>query len=194
MRLLILFFLLLQLSWADKSEVCYSVSLLSAVNTTQNELKLLKKYGSSQECKILTIGSMLSVRCGCYKRASKARQKLELLKKKGNYKNIIVAPTYRYRFEGVKQQKKVQVSVPMTPPAKELNATAKIKPKPAVADVVEKLPVEPPKESEIVEEISNYEMIELNAEPFQDNENEKIIDVTLIGRYLRNKSVYKSSH
>jgi len=193
MRLLILFFLLLQLSSADEPKVCYSVSLLSAVNTTQNQLKLLKKYSSSKECKILTIGSMLSVRCGCYKRASKARQKLDLLKKRGNYKNIIVAPTYRYRFEGVKKPKKVGVVVPIIPSVKELNITVKTEPKQAAIVVKEKLPVEPPKEDEISQQTSNHKMIALHEEPYTESKEEPIIDATLIGRYLSNKNVYTHS-
>lgn len=187
MRLLILFFVLMQLLWADKPEVCYSVSLLSAVNTTQNRLKLLKRYNASKECKILTIGSMLSVRCGCYRHLKKARQKLELLKKQGDYKNIIVAPTYRYRFEGVKKPKKVQMRATPTLAVTDSNVSdTMMKKKPQTAPVFKE-------DESSKQQPSNYEMIKLNDEPVDASQNTQTIDLTLLGRYLSNKNIYKHS-
>lgn len=181
MRFLVLFFLFFIFLYAKSDETCYSVALLTAVDNDQNKLKLLKKYSSSDECKILTIGKMLSVRCGCYDEMSNARQKLEHFKQKG-YKHILITPTYKYRFEKILPKKIAKA------PQLELNATLIIL-KPLIPKIKKELVREEPKKEEQHErekEKENIPTIESS-----ELENMQTIDVTLIGRYVSNKNFYR---
>jgi len=192
MRILVVLILPFLFLYAKERESCYSISLLSVKNNPDNRLKLLKKYAHSDECKILEIATMLSVRCGCYDTLSQARQKLESMQRKGAYKRAIIAPTYRYRFQSeIKEDVKKKIKKVTKETKVQAIKTPKKKPQ------KERKPEELPKESliettqympdeatmDIIDEIDDFEM---------QNE-EQSIDATMIGRYLSNKDVYKHS-
>jgi len=192
MRILVLFFLPLLFLYAKESDTCYSISLLSAKNSADNKLKLLTKYANSTECKILEIGSMLSVRCGCYDTVSQARQKLEFMQRKGAYKHAIVAPTYRYRFEK-KSEQDIKVKQP-----KVLKKKKKEEKKP---EVVKRIIIEKPKQQATENVIqtrpympdeSTLDVMQ-NIDDFEMQSETQTIDATLLGRYVSNKNVYKHS-
>lgn len=73
-------------------DTCYSVALLSL---SRNNMLKDNRYPPS--CKILHISNMLSVRCGCFDRYSKAAGLLKVLSKK--YKSAVVLSTYKFRFQ-----------------------------------------------------------------------------------------------
>ena len=181
MRILVLLFLLMLLLEAKQSESCYSISLLSAVNSSQNRLKLLQKYADSKECKVLEIGKMLSVRCGCYDALHEARKRLDSIQKNSAYRHAVIAPTYRYRFtpeqkkevSKAKVKKVVKIAIVL-----DTNKTKKIEAK--LAPVSVPIP-------ETVDELHLDKMDEVT----QESAATASIDATLIGRYVSNKNVYK---
>lgn len=198
MRILVLFFLSMlllsvQVVNAQESDTCYSVSLLSAVNTSQNRLKLLQKYAHSSECKILEIGSMLSVRCGCFDTFAQARQELASIQSRGHFLDAIIMPTYRYRFAPA-MKKRVEKKEPQAEKKSEVPKPSPVQKEPKV---VKTLFV--PKETESTQELQIEQeepIVELNIDEMDELEEKSdtpSIDATLIGRYVSNKNTYKHS-
>ena len=102
MRLIFLS-LLFALSLQAKEATCYTVQLFSAINNETNSKKLADlEY--DDECKLMEIGSSLTIRCGCYTKIKSAEDKLDAYKKK--YKYAYVATTYAYRFDKEKSIKR----------------------------------------------------------------------------------------
>jgi hypothetical protein len=181
MRLLVLLFLPFLFLYAKESDTCYSISLLSVKNNADNKLKLLTKYAHSNKCKILEIGSMLSVRCGCYDTVSQAKQKLELMQGKGEYKYAIVAPTYRYRF-AKKSEQEIKLKQP-----KVLKKKKKEEKKPK-HQITKKLIAT----KQYMPDESNLDVIQ-NSGNFEMQDETQTIDATLLGRYVSNENIYKHS-
>lgn len=99
--------------YAQKS--CYTVQLLSLKNSTSN-LNTLEKEEYPTQCKIMQIGSSLTLRCGCYESIKEARVALDKLQAK--YKAATIATTYSYRFADTKTAPVPKV-IEETPPPKE---------------------------------------------------------------------------
>ena len=90
--------------YAQSLETCYTVQLLSKHNSTKN-LKKLQKKQFPDTCKLMKIGSSLTVRCGCYVQYDEA--KLSFLSLKKTYALSSIATTYKYRFKGTKTQEQI---------------------------------------------------------------------------------------
>jgi len=179
LRLLVLFFLPFLLLYAKEMQTCYSIALLSAQKTSQNKLKLLKRYGDSKTCKILEIGKMFSVRCGCYAAFAEARMQLENLQADdAKYKTALITSTYRYRFEEKQKPLEKKVPLPKTVPIKTIVVHQSIK-------KVEKKKVQ--KKEKIVPVV--FESIGESSQ----SDSQPVIDATILGRYVSNKKVYKGA-
>ena len=96
MRLLFILILVSSSIFAKSEETCYTVQLVSKQNTLQNKESLIKQ-AFDKSCRVMEIGSSLTVRCGCFDKKSSAKQKLINFQK--NYKSAIVTSTYKYRFD-----------------------------------------------------------------------------------------------
>jgi len=74
---------------------CYTVQLLSRSNSVKNhDVVLSNTYDSS--CKIMEIGTKITVRCGCFDKYVEAKSHKVKLRKK--FKNAYVLTTYKSRF------------------------------------------------------------------------------------------------
>jgi phosphate-selective porin OprO/OprP len=106
MKIILLLLSLEIFVFALNPKSCYTVQLVSTSKSTKNYQKLASQsYDAS--CKILEIGSVLTVRCGCfdnYKDAQKHLQKLD-----NDYMGASIATTYKSRFATKK------ISVKKTP-------------------------------------------------------------------------------
>ncbi|MEA2091212.1 MAG: tetratricopeptide repeat protein, partial [Campylobacterota bacterium] len=91
----IIFFLLTSLV-ANSKETCYTVQLISKHSSKKN-LDLLRNSNYPDSCKLMEIGSSLTLRCGCYEKIAPAKESLLILKK--DYSKATIATTYKYRFE-----------------------------------------------------------------------------------------------
>jgi len=93
---IILFVLFLEvIGFALSPKSCYTVQVISADNNTKNYQRLAsKEYDPS--CKIMDIGSMLTVRCGCFDKYRDVKQHLHKIKQ--TYKDATIATTYKSRF------------------------------------------------------------------------------------------------
>ena len=87
---------------------CYTVQLLSRSNSVQNhEVVVSGIYDDS--CKIMEIGTAITVRCGCFEKYKEAQEhKKELAKE---FKDAYVSTTYKSRFQ-VKETSSSAVIVP----------------------------------------------------------------------------------
>jgi len=92
-RFFLLFFFFVSSLLAKKLLTCNTVQLVSLPSTYKQTL-LQKRY--PQDCKVMQIGTVATVRCGCFPRIAGAKQRFEQLKKR--YKHASLASTYTYRF------------------------------------------------------------------------------------------------
>jgi len=75
---------------------CYTVQLLSRSNSVKNhEVVVSGTYDSS--CKIMEIGTAITVRCGCFEKYKEAKKHREELAKE--FKDAYVSTTYKSRFD-----------------------------------------------------------------------------------------------
>jgi predicted Zn-dependent protease len=88
---------------AKSEQSCYTVQLISKHNSTKN-LDMLSKIDFPESCKLMQIGSSITVRCGCFEKVSSAKDLLNKLKK--DHKQAVLATTYKYRFEDNNKFKK----------------------------------------------------------------------------------------
>jgi len=79
--------------FAKEETTCNTVQLVSVASSYKQTL-LQKSY--PQDCKVMQIGKIATVRCGCFSKLSRAKQRFEQLKKR--YRNATIASTYAYRF------------------------------------------------------------------------------------------------
>ncbi|MBU1659400.1 tetratricopeptide repeat protein [bacterium] len=87
---------------AGDDETCYTVQLFSAPGSQENRDAMSSRtYPSS--CRVMEIGSTLTVRCGCYEKREEANNILLTFDTK--YKHAYVATSYKYRFEKEVQAK-----------------------------------------------------------------------------------------
>ncbi len=101
----IVIFILVSLSiYAKDIETCYTVQLFSDVNSKE-KYEILSKNHYHNSCKLLKVADNLTVRCGCYKGYSKAKNKLIGFKKK--YKHAYIATMYKSLFNENKSQVKI---------------------------------------------------------------------------------------
>ncbi|MEA3228280.1 MAG: hypothetical protein U9P38_04320 [Campylobacterota bacterium] len=101
---LLLLLMLSTLLLAEKSkETCYTVQITSEKNTKANE-EYLKSKDYADGCKIMTIGSNQTVRCGCYDDIKDAKKKLISLY--DEYTEAYIMSTYKYRFDDTDTIKK----------------------------------------------------------------------------------------
>ena len=89
-----LFFLTAVVNAASNDETCYTVQLLSSYKSQANSDLSEKEYPS--DCKVMTLDKTQTVRCGCFEKYAPAEKRLNELK--GQYKNALVAMTYKRRF------------------------------------------------------------------------------------------------
>jgi hypothetical protein len=172
MRYLIFFAILFFSLYAKSDDTCYSISLLSVNDSKQNKDALLKNRYPLTACKIMSISNILTVRCGCFEKISKARQVMQQIQRR--YKaNIQIVPTYKYRFQKIKKQK--------------INLISKIESKQQLKSSI--VTVSKPQQEPIVKQIKTVQI--LNAAIPEEQKGH--IDLTLIGRYLSNKNFYKHS-
>jgi len=94
-----LFFLIIFLD-ARTASTCYTVQLVSTDKSAKN-MKQLNSKQYPQECKVMTIGNTLTVRCACIEEFKEAKEKLKLYQ--NNYSNAALASTYKYRFQDINE-------------------------------------------------------------------------------------------
>jgi len=131
---------LLQASTSSK-EVCHTVQLFSKSYTAEKERQILDESYPS-ECKLMHIGSILTMRCGCFETKDEAEKlSLEL---EPEYGETLVTSTYKYRFQTVtKKVEKVEKVENTQPPivedvAEDIVAIATIKEQPQSAKATQK--------------------------------------------------------
>lgn len=78
------------------SESCYTIQLISKYNS-KNNMQMLQKIDYPKACKIMEIGSAITVRCECIDEFKLAKG--VLAKYKQDYKDAILSQTYKYRFQ-----------------------------------------------------------------------------------------------
>jgi len=97
----IIFYMTLFFSLIYAEESCYSVQLTSSVKNTQNE-NLFKSKNYDKSCKIMSIGSNITVRCGCFEKYKQAKNTLALFTPE--YKRAYVLSTYKSRFTSLEKR------------------------------------------------------------------------------------------
>jgi len=102
MKIFLLMILLVGISFGKSNESCYTVQLMSRDNSAKN-LKTLQESVYPKSCKIMQIGKILTIRCGCYEKFVSAQTKLR--KVIGKYRGAAVSTTYRYRFDDANVKK-----------------------------------------------------------------------------------------
>ncbi len=107
MRLLVIFFLVFTLYGKTPSkETCYTVQLISSYNTPAKK-ELFNKRTYDESCRVLEVGKMITVRCGCFQEKEKAK---DILNRVNNeYKQALIMKTYSYRFKDMPKEKIVEV-------------------------------------------------------------------------------------
>jgi len=104
---------------------CYTVQVVSAVDNIRNYEKLLSN-SYDRSCKVMKIGSMLTVRCGCFDEYKQVKKHLKKMKK--SYKRATIVTTYKSRF-ATKNKLKAQsdkrefVSIPVESSVVNANVT-----------------------------------------------------------------------
>ena len=83
-------------------ETCFTVQLVSRFNNNKN-LSILSQNNYPKECKVMSIGKAITVRCGCFTEILTAKKSLDKLKQE--YKHAAVATTYKYRFNDIYTKK-----------------------------------------------------------------------------------------
>jgi hypothetical protein len=112
MRIILLLLALELFAFALSPQSCYTVQIISAVKNSKNYEKLSQK-SYDQSCRILEIGSMYTVRCGCFDAYKQAKQHLSKIKK--NYKKSTIVTTYKSRFSKREEEIKKQSSIVVHP-------------------------------------------------------------------------------
>lgn len=120
MRVILLLLFLLNPLVAKSQESCYTVQLVSVSNSKKN-LKLLQENVYPDSCKLMEIGTTLTVRCSCFERVARAQEEQSSLKKE--YAEAVVATTYKYRFDTNNTQESLQTHT--KPLSKKKNNRAK---------------------------------------------------------------------
>ena len=90
-------------------DTCYTIQVISTDNNAKNK-SFLESNEYDASCKIMAIGSQLTVRCGCFEQYKESQPLLKKIKKE--HKHSFVTTTYKYRFatqEATKPQPKESV-------------------------------------------------------------------------------------
>ena len=110
----LLLILILTISVFAKKETCYSVQVASEYRFQNYDL--VNKNYYPKECKYMTIGRVLVVRCGCFKDENQAKKRLQILKK--DYENAEVLKIYKQNYlkakkvtNKVKKKKKKKIKI-----------------------------------------------------------------------------------
>ncbi len=113
---------------------CYTVQLLSRSNSVNNhEVVVSGVYDDS--CKIMEIGSTITVRCGCFENYKEAKQHREGLAKE--FKDAYVSTTYKSRFQIKKPPAPLVIVPPKVVPVVIPEVKAKEKKEVVVAKTIE---------------------------------------------------------
>jgi phosphate-selective porin OprO/OprP len=92
---------------------CYTVQLLSRVNSSQNHQEILKTI-YDKSCKIMEIGHNITVRCGCFESYKDAKEdKKKFIKK---FKHTYITSTYKSRFDTKESISTINLSHPALVP------------------------------------------------------------------------------
>ncbi len=94
---------------SDSKKTCYSVQVFKKLdNKTTRDILSDKIFPNN--CKAMSIGKSIAVRCGCYKTHKEAKVEKYILA--DDYKDVAITTTYTYKFED--KLKKIQAlkSVP----------------------------------------------------------------------------------
>ena len=90
---------------AKSTPTCNTVQLLS-IPASEKEKLLNTTY--PQDCRVMQIANVATVRCGCFHQLYNAKERFQQLKKQ--YKHASLASTYTYRFKkNIKEAKRVSV-------------------------------------------------------------------------------------
>ena len=163
-------------------EYCYSVVLQSILDTSDNHIKL-ENSSFSSTCKIMTIGSMLAVRCGCYETLKEAKKELQI--QKNSFSHAIIAKTNRALFEDDAVEETVENNQTFTPRQLHIISPNREVPKGVV------IVAGPSKTIEEESLVKNSEVpLELQAEEVEKPQH---IDLTLLGRAMSNKTFFTHS-
>ncbi len=123
----VIFFILIGISFlvANDKETCYTVQLVSKHNSQKN-FKLLDSMNYPDNCKLMQIGTNLTLRCGCYNKIIDAKENLSVLKKE--YKDATLATTYKRRFnEDIDIKKSTRLEKTIIAPIKKIEKKIKSK-------------------------------------------------------------------
>ncbi|MGB3962824.1 MAG: hypothetical protein WBK95_11355, partial [Sulfurimonas sp.] len=184
MKILLFILLLVTLGFSKSEETCYTVQLLSRNNTPKN-LDQLVNIGYPEGCKLMQIGTNITLRCGCYEKVAAAKEHLQNFTKE--YKGAVVASTYKYRFdenatEKTEENKTIQNDIKTkTTPPKQLEPIATEEVPQAQQEV---LPQEPAKPAKPVKAKEEYE--EGYLESSDDEELKLMVQVFLYKSDLEN--------
>ena len=80
----------------NNKETCHTVQLISLESTKENKQQLFAN-NYPKECKLMKIGTKVTVRCGCFNTKERGTELLSKLSKV--YKNTFLTKTYKYRFK-----------------------------------------------------------------------------------------------
>jgi len=142
-------------------ESCYTVQLVSKYDTEENK-KTFERKSYPNECKLMHIGSMLTMRCGCYDNKNKALESLKKYKK--TVPNAIVRSTYKYRFgDKLVSTKSPKVIVP----------TPSVLATPVISKTPTKSVVIPAKEIVVVDESSKKDIKEKEKKKHKKGKKKK---------------------
>ena len=79
---------------SNNNKTCYTIQLLSSYKLQPNGDLSEEKY--PKDCKVMTLNTTQTIRCGCYDKYALAEARLKELK--GKYKKALIAMTYKHRF------------------------------------------------------------------------------------------------
>ena len=104
--------IVLSLTLSAGEPTCYTVQLLSRVNSSVNH-KAIVKDSYDKSCKIMEIGHNITVRCGCFESYKDAKKDQKKFIKK--FKHSYITSTYKSRFDTKESLPTVEVITPPTP-------------------------------------------------------------------------------
>lgn len=96
MRIIILCLIMIISLFAKAQDTCYTIQLKS-VSSHDKSVNKFTNAIYPPECKLMQIGTILTVRCGCYEHIKTPKKKLINYQKE--YKYAYIATTYKYRFD-----------------------------------------------------------------------------------------------
>jgi len=96
MKYFILFLFIVSGLFAKSVDECYSVQIKSFY-IKKDSLYDFSEHNYPASCKLIKIGNIQSVRCGCYDDYDKAKRALERLSEE--YYDAIIVNTYKKRFQ-----------------------------------------------------------------------------------------------